>query len=314
MRLVSLLLLILAMAAPAAGQGIALQMLDPAPTGRRIVEPGLVGNWYPAGPKAPALLLLGGSEGGLGSEMTRLARGLHGAGYSVLHLAWWRAPGTPPALEAVPVEDFDRALDWLKRQPETDRTRLGIVGWSRGSEAAQLLAARRRDVRALVLGMPSAVLWQGIDYAKEAESGSAWTVGGKALPFLPAGAMHFMADPGAPANVAALEQAIAARPEVRTPPLRTPSLLICGEADRVWASCAMARMLAGAARTRTDVELSAHDDAGHFAFGPPLAADDPAGRALPYLGGSSAGNGAALTAGWARMQAFLGRRLAQSSP
>ena len=52
------------------------------------------------------------------------------------------APGKPAKLKNIPLEDFARGLDWLKKQPGVDASRLGIVGYSKGAEAGLLVATR----------------------------------------------------------------------------------------------------------------------------------------------------------------------------
>src|SRR6185437_8781235 len=102
-----------------------VQMTDPGPQGRRIGEDGLIANYFPPAGKTPApgVLLLGGSEGALGSGSTQIAKGLQASGFAVLQLSYFRAPGQPAKLEGVPLEVFDRGLAWLGRQPGVDRTR-----------------------------------------------------------------------------------------------------------------------------------------------------------------------------------------------
>src|SRR3954452_12221726 len=115
-------------------------------TARRVREKGLVGVLCePHGTApAPGVLLLGGSEGGVHE---RDARVLAGDGFTVLTVAYFGAPGLPPGLVDVPLEYFFRGLDLLASRPRA-RTRLGVVGGSRGAEAALLVAAHDARVAA----------------------------------------------------------------------------------------------------------------------------------------------------------------------
>ncbi|MGT2516296.1 alpha/beta hydrolase family protein (plasmid) [Sphingomonas panni] len=79
----------------------------------------------------PAILLLGGSEGGLSKGGAREARLLAERGYAVLHLSYFGSPGQPATLKMIPVETFDRALDWLKAQAEVAGDRIGVIGTSK---------------------------------------------------------------------------------------------------------------------------------------------------------------------------------------
>ena len=164
---------------------------DPAPEGRRITDNGLVANYYPpqGGGKRAGILLLGGSEGGLSPGVGRMAKALQAKGFAVLQVSYFAAPGLPAKLEFVPLETFDRALEWLKAQPEVDAARVGIVGGSKGAEAALIVATRHPDLRAVVAAMPSSVAWQGIDWNIMNmifnPPGGSWSLGGKPIPFLP---------------------------------------------------------------------------------------------------------------------------------
>jgi pimeloyl-ACP methyl ester carboxylesterase len=87
--------------------------------------------------RRPAVLLFGGSGGGLGSPEVAGLVASHG--YPTLDLAYFDEPGLPKNLFRVPLEYFARALRWLAQQPGVDPNRLVVEGGSRGSEAAQLL-------------------------------------------------------------------------------------------------------------------------------------------------------------------------------
>ena len=116
---------------------------EPFPTGRRISDNSLTANYFPgtgAG-KHPGVLMLGGSEGGLSMGVTRMATDLQSRGYSVMHVSYFGAPGQPTKLALIPLETFDRALDWLKSQADVDGQRIAVLGGSKGAEAALIVAA-----------------------------------------------------------------------------------------------------------------------------------------------------------------------------
>ncbi|QHL89885.1 hypothetical protein GVO57_02415 [Sphingomonas changnyeongensis] len=185
----------------ATAQGFAVppvQMAEPGDAGRRIEADGLIGNWFPpAGPavatpaaRRPAILLLGGSEGALSASGVRMARALSALGYGVLQLSYFRAPGQSASLELVPLEMFDRALGWIGQQPGIDRRRLGVIGISKGGEAALLIASRNTRLRAVIAAVPSHVAWPGVvwDGAWGTPPKPSWSVGGQPVPVVPYGA------------------------------------------------------------------------------------------------------------------------------
>lgn len=307
---------LLALAAPATAATPATQTGTTAAP-RRIRTAELTGDFHlPAtGGRAPAILLLGGSEGGLGKGPGRQAALLAARGYAVLHVSYFGSEGQPVALKAIPLETFTRALDWLNTQPEVAADRIGVVGTSKGAEAALLLASRRRDLRIAVLGVPSSVVWPGIDGVGIVTE-SSWTEAGKPVPPTPYGwtgewkGIHALyadalADPA--------KAAIGAIPAERA---AAAIVMVCGEADGLWPSCPMSRAIKSrlkAARYKPAVTLLAYPDAGHAAFGPPIDPAAPGAATIGALGGTVAGNISARTDGWPRVLAALDDALAPAT-
>jgi len=100
---------------------------------------GFVGEFFAptTGVKRPAILTLGGSEGG--NSTVLLAQPLAAQGYPTLALAYFGEPGLPQTLSDIPLEYFATALTWLDHQPGVEPDHVLVFGASRGSEAALLL-------------------------------------------------------------------------------------------------------------------------------------------------------------------------------
>lgn len=295
----------------------AIEVLDPGTSGRRIDAAGLFGNYFPASGERPhpAILLLGGSEGGLGGGAQHMALALQKQGFTVFHLAYFGAPGQSDALERIPLELFDRAIDWLKAQPGVDPERLAVVGASKGAEAALLLASRRPDLRAAVAGMPTSVAWNGVNWASGGQSPhSSWTVGGKDVPTMPF--TEWNQSEGIISVYRSVEDpergALLARAAIPIERSSAIIMLVCGEAETMWPACPMSRMVAARSRRRggPPVTLLAYEDAGHLLFGPPIAPDHPFYQRLGSFGGSIAGNAEARADSWPKVLAFLKDALA----
>jgi dienelactone hydrolase len=291
---------------------------DPAPEGRRITGNGLLANYYPppGEGKHAGILLLGGSEGGLGQGGGRMAKALQEKGFAVLHVSYFAAPGQPAKLELVPLETFDRALDWLKVQAEVDAERLAIVGGSKGAEAALIVATRHAELGAVVAGMPSSVAWQGIDWnflnmIVNPPNGS-WSLAGKPIPFLPYGQPKKFGGPIADVYIAGLE-ALAQHENAIIPIEQSKAavLLICGKRDTLWPSCPMADQVKARAEAKGGpiVTILAYDDAGHAVMGLPVEKTNPNYDKLDSLGGTDDGNNAARTDGWPKVLEHLGSAL-----
>jgi uncharacterized protein len=289
-----------------------IELVEPGPGGTAIRQPGLVGNFYvgDGDRRHPAILLLGGSEGGLGAAVDGQARLLSREGFAVLALAYYRLPGQPERFQQIPLETFAAALDWLKAQSAVDPKHLAIMGTSKGAEGALLVASRRPDLSATVASVPSQVAWQGFDWSFAPVKTSSWGEDGKPVPYLPITTVGWNGD------IYGLSLADAAKhPEAAIPVERIagPVLLLCGEEDRLWPSCPMARALK-ARREKTSsllqTVLLAYRDAGHFGVGPPLPAGQEVPAIITMFGGTKEGNLAARADGWPRTIAFLKQALA----
>jgi uncharacterized protein len=291
---------------------------DAATTRSEINADGLVADYYlPAGThgKLPGVIVLGGSEGGL-AGISREARLLSEHGFAVLAVAYFGLPGLPSHLANVPLETFTRALDWLGAQPEVEPQRMGIIGTSKGGEAALLAAARDQRIKAVVAALPSNVSWPGIS-ARDGLTVPSWTENGKAVPFLPYGwngsfrSVFALYDDGL--------QDLERHPEAVIPVERIdgPVMLVCGEADTLWPSCRMSLMVRARLQTHNfthPVTLLKYADAGHGAFGTPIARDNPAYAKLGALGGSTDGNAAARNEAWPKALMFLDVALKSGNP
>lgn len=280
---------------------------------------GLVADLFlpPGEGRVPAVMVIGGSEGGLGAGAAREADLIARRGYAVLQVAYFGEAGQPDRLRLIPLETFTRALDWLEHQPRVDAARVGVTGTSKGAEAALLLASRRPDIKVVVVGAPSSVAWAGID-TRGLEAASSWTENGRPLPFMPYGwtghwkGVHALYEDG-------LAQGAAAHADAEIPVERIagPVFMVCGEADTLWPSCPMARKIVerlGARGFTHAVTLTAYPAAGHPAFGSPAPPTSPNFAALGSLGGSAEANAAARADSWPRALAAFDAVLKPSGP
>ena len=292
---------------------LAVAVAEPRAGGRKVEGAGWFGNYYPAmsGASRPGILVIGGSEGGLHPQVDRDARTLHRAGYSVLALSFFRGPGQGAELALVPIELFLGALDWLREQPEVDGARLGIIGMSKGAEAALLVASQYPDLAAVVAAVPSSVVWPGFDWSKfRGLKESSWSLGGKALTALPYGRMTW--SKGVRSIYEAGLADLPAHPDTVIPVERSQAaiLLICAGKDQVWPSCRMAeqvsaRLLAHGAKPAV---VLTYPDADHGVFASPLEAGDKPRRF--GFGRPAEGNSQAQADSWQRTVQFLEESLA----
>jgi len=126
----------------------------------------------------PALIVLGGSEGGYSEGWARVLACK--TRLPTLALGYFGARGLPPTLENIPLETVAEAMHWLNQQSVVAKDRFGLIGASRGGELALLAASLFPQIRAAVGYTPSGVIWEGIG-DKQAP---AWTFQGKPFPYL----------------------------------------------------------------------------------------------------------------------------------
>ncbi|MFT3726275.1 MAG: acyl-CoA thioester hydrolase/BAAT C-terminal domain-containing protein [Terricaulis sp.] len=277
---------------------------------RDVRENGLVGIYFSNGRQhGPALLVLGGSEGGIEGARA-MGAAFAAQGYSVLALAYFGAEGLPANMQEVPLEYFDTAVDWLARQPEVDPARMGIYGVSKGGEASLLVASHNARLHAAAAGVPSNVVWQNIN-RQDFTPRSSWTLGGQPLAFAPYDLSHGFTSIFALYD-GTLQHGAAPDTQIPVERINGPVLLISGRADAIWPSTRMSDDVI--ARLDANHFRFAHthlafDNAGHAAGSPPL---DHTNEQFPdrMVGGADEGNLTARREGWAALTCFFDRALA----
>lgn len=289
---------------------------------------GVVGRLYSPGDGQPhpAVLVIGGSDGGFGVPDVAMLLASHG--YTTLSIAYFGEPGLPPSLEQIPMEDFTRALDWLRRQPTVDPRFVAIYGESRGSEPALWTAAHTRGVNAVVARSPSDVLWGGVT-ANHLPGKATWTQAGKPLPYianhipigLGVGFLWNLAMRAPTSQTPMFVQNLkdfgdTASVEIPVERIQGPILLLAGRDDQIWPSALMAEHLLARLRRNHHPypdELLAYHDVGHpipYAY-LPLAGDRRHSRFA--VGGSVHGYANALQDAWPKVLAFLDRASASTT-
>ncbi|MFE9453921.1 acyl-CoA thioester hydrolase/BAAT C-terminal domain-containing protein [Streptomyces sp. NPDC006739] len=215
------------------------------------------------------VLVLAGSSGRIERERVRL---LARQGMTTLSIRWFGGPGQSPGICEIPLETFTAAVDFLRSH---GARRIGVLGTSKGAEAALLTAVHDARVDAVVAMSPTARVWCNVGPGRDGTQHpcrSSWTWRGRALPFVP------MDDSWTPAEADGEPVAIrgwyelsertfagllpAAGIPVET--ARADLLLVAGGDDAMWPSLPFAEQLARRRRSAgATVRLIARHDAGH---------------------------------------------------
>lgn len=271
--------------------------------------------------KHPAIILLGGSEGG--DSMARNAPDYAKSGYVAASVAYFGAPGLPQSLIRIPVETVGAALSALEKRDDVDAQHIAIFGISKGGEFALLAASTYPAIHAVIADVPSPFAWQGIAQGGGGTPESSWTVDGKPVPFVPftdamgaafgtAFGTHAPLDLR-PGYAAAMKDSAAVEAAYfHLEKINGPVLFLSAGDDQIWDSAEQSRLglayLQKAHHPFADASQS-YPAAGHiFLFATPERplVDVPFAAGLTLLlGGTPAANVAAAADAWPRIMKFL---------
>ena len=156
-------------------------------------------------------------------------------GLAVLGLAFFNEKGISKTLDQIPMEYFVNAINYLETQPSIDSSRIGLVGGSRGAEAAFLLATIDNRIKSVVVTTPSKVAWYGLTLAM-----SAWTYKGSDIP-----ALSLALDSNAKLferfQVALQNEDNVSQTLFKFENINGPILMISAKKDQVWPSYQMSK-------------------------------------------------------------------------
>ncbi|NRQ37045.1 acyl-CoA thioesterase [Nonomuraea sp. NN258] len=255
----------------------------------------------PAGGGSAAVLVLGGSSGRVEAERCRL---LAARGLTALSIRWFGGPGQAAGIREIPLETFTAAVDLLSA---AGPRRIGVLGTSKGAEAALLLAVADPRIDAAIALAPTSVVWEGFGAGPDGSTGpgrSSWTWKGEPLPFVRYDRASWP-PPGRPAAFLGMYESSRegyAAAAIDVAASRAELLLVAGGDDLMWPSARFAAELAA----RRDVRLVTHPRAGHRVR---LPGEPPLPRSpIHQYGGTPEADAALGTAAWPDVLELLAAR------
>ncbi|MEU1474028.1 acyl-CoA thioester hydrolase/BAAT C-terminal domain-containing protein [Streptomyces sp. NPDC005760] len=270
--------------------------VGPGPADGHVTEHEVTAPWEgvllePAGGSRAGVLVLAGSSGRVDRRRARL---LARQGLVALALRWFGGPGQPAGICEIPLETFVAAVDLLRSRGVE---RVGVLGVSKGAEAALLTAVHEPLVDVVVAVSPTALVWcnvgPGLDGRRHPYR-SSWTWQGRPLPFVPMDDTWRRPREQADGPVAIRgwydlsERTFATRLDAAAIPVeraRADVLLIAGGDDAMWPSLRYAEQLAARRRAAgAPVHLITHPDAGHR---PRFPGEGPAESSPSFLYGGT---------------------------
>jgi hypothetical protein len=274
--------------------------------------------FLPAQVPAPGLLVLGGSEGGIG--WARFLSSLFAShGFTALALGYFGIPNTPSNLLDIPLEYCQAAVNWLSHHSAVGPDNVGIVGNSRGAELGLLLGSYTQTVGAVVAYAPSGLIWPGC--GDDEASAAAWTIGGIGLPFASpedyqaAALLQEMSTPLTNESFEAfVSNVTTASSSIPIEGIRGPIMLVSGDDDRVWPAAGLAEVamlrLGKYGHPFRNRHLR-YRSAGHAVGWPPGLPSSPPVARHPLdqhrvvLGGTKAGYANSYRDSWPQVLTFL---------
>ncbi|MEV6163150.1 acyl-CoA thioester hydrolase/BAAT C-terminal domain-containing protein [Streptomyces sp. NPDC052052] len=215
------------------------------------------------------VLVLAGSSGRIERERARI---LAQQGFTALAIRWFGGPGQCPGICEVPLETFTAAVDFLRRG---GARRIGVLGTSKGAEAALLTAVYDPRVDVVIALSPTSRVWCNVGPGRDGAEQpyrSSWTWREQPLPFVPMDDSWTPAEPDSgPVAIRGwyeLSERTFGRSlpstEIPVEAARADLLLVAGGDDAMWPSLPFAEQLARRRRSAgASVRLIARDDAGH---------------------------------------------------
>jgi len=155
-----------------------------------VEEEGFFGLWHKAEKESDsrkALIVIGGSEGNENIPMN-VGKKFAERGISTLGMCYFNVPGLPDNLIRVPVDPFEKAVAWLRKQ---GYEKVFIYGISKGGELALLAASLIPEICGVVALSPMHCVWSGLEgnkglLDKKVTNISEFTWRGKDLPCMQA--------------------------------------------------------------------------------------------------------------------------------
>ncbi len=213
---------------------------------RVVNEKGFQANYFvkPDTKGKAVIVLIGGGQWGdyWGQQFAK-------KGYSGLSIPYIRREGLPNLPEEINLEYFEKALEWLAKQPEIDPNKIIVMGASRNAELALVIASTFPQLVSGVLAYaPSSVSWSNtvLSYNSD-EIKPSWKYQDIDIPYIPMDKIR-----GNNSNkIETLEYwknglnktDYKTKAMIKVEKINGPILLFSGNDDMVWPSSLMADMI-----------------------------------------------------------------------
>ena len=221
----------------------------------------------------PAIIIIGGGHEGdyWGQEFAK-------ASYVGVSLPYYRHEGLPALMEEIPLEYFEKVINWLKKQPEVNPNKIIVMGASRNAELALVLASYYPDlVHGVIAYSPSSVSWSNtvLPFNSD-EIKPSWTFQDKPVPYIPMekikGGTSETIETLSYWKNALLDTNAVDKASIKVENINGPILLLSGVDDEVWPATIMSDMIVRRLKNNAfkfEFEHIKYENAGHLISGNP---------------------------------------------
>lgn len=132
----------------------------------------------------PLIVAFGGSQGGntwtedYWSEKRNM---FLQQGYAILSIGYFNTENTPATLDRISINAIYDTIKKVSNHPKIDRSKIALLGSSRGAELALNLASRYNDINTVVALVPSHVTFPALTVTANT---SAWTFNDKEIAYI----------------------------------------------------------------------------------------------------------------------------------
>lgn len=181
--------------------------------------------------------------------------------------------GLPKLPEEIELEYFEKAINWISKQPQVDPTKIVVMGASRNAELALIIASTFPEmIRGVVAYAPSSVSWSNtvLPYNSN-EMKSSWKYKGIDIPYIPMEKISGNASDKIE-MIGYWENGLSKtdlvnKAYIKVEQITGPILLFSGIDDKVWPSSQMADMIEIRLENNSfeySFQNIKYENAGHF--------------------------------------------------
>lgn len=193
--------------------------------------------------KQPLIVAFGG--GGGGNDWARnYLKGkrdsLNQMGFAVLAVGYFKTGNTPEHLDRISLDAIRDSIMAVAQHPNIDRTKIILMGGSRGAELALNLAARFDDFTGVIAMSAAHVSFPAITWSANTAS---WMYQGQEVPYVPAPfktiSPALEGDLYTAHSMMLEDQEAVKKAEIPVENIKGPILILSGKNDEQWPAAAM---------------------------------------------------------------------------